>query len=77
MFVVVESPQTPEDDPEKRLRTLWEPDEFIKGCPEVQALAVRVEGRTVEPHVVRRLFPIVAQAAHGFFPSADHVLPAS
>ncbi len=65
------------DDPLQDLCPLWEADEFIKGCPEVQSLAVRVEGRTVEPQVVIRLFLSVAQAARGFFRSADQVLPAS
>ncbi len=33
VVVVVESPQTPEDDPEKRLRTRWEAGKFIDGLP--------------------------------------------
>ncbi len=71
------SPQALKDDPKQRLCSLWEADELIKGCPEVQSLAVRVEGRAAEPQVVMRLFLIVAQAARGFFRSADQVLPAS
>ncbi len=71
------SPQAPKDYPYQRLCSLWEADEFIKGCPEIQSLVVRVEGRTAEPQVDVRLFLIVAQAAHGFFRSTDRVLPAS
>ncbi len=51
--------------------------EFIKGCPEIQSLVVRVEGRAVEPQVVMRFFLVVAQAAHGFLLSLDQVLSAS
>ncbi len=47
--VVVESPQTPEDDPEKRLRMRWETGKFIDGLPKVQSPAVRVEGGATEP----------------------------
>ncbi len=33
VVVVVESPQTPEDDSEKRRRTRWETGKFIDGLP--------------------------------------------
>ncbi len=65
--VVVESPQTPEDDPEKRLRTRWETGKFINGLPKVQSLAVRVEGGATEPQVVVRLTFIIAYPARSFF----------
>ncbi len=51
-------------------------DKFIKGCPEVQSLAARSEVKAAEPKVVVRLFLIVAQAAHSFLRSVDHILPA-
>ncbi len=46
----------PEDYLGQCLRFRWERDELIKGCPEVQSLAVHVEGRAVEQLVVVRLF---------------------
>ncbi len=55
----------------------WGVDVFITGCPEIQSLVVRVEGRAVEPQVVMRSCLIVAQAAHGFLLSRDQVLTAS
>ncbi len=57
--------------------SLWEADKFIKGCPEIQALSVRVESWAAEPQVVIRLFLIVAQAARGFLRSVAQALPAS
>ncbi len=73
--VVVESPQTPEDDPGKRLRTRWETSKFIDGLPKVQSLAVRVEGVATEPQVVVRLIFIIAYPARSCFRSADQMLP--
>ncbi len=58
--VVVESPQTPEDDPEERLRTRWETGNFVDGLPKAQSLAVRVEGGATEPQVVVCLIFIIA-----------------
>ncbi len=49
VVVVVESPQTPEDDPEERLRTRRETGKFVDGLPKVQSPAVRVEGGVTEP----------------------------
>ncbi len=43
-----------------------EADEFIKGCPEAQSMAIRVEAWAAEPQVVVILFLIVAQAARNF-----------
>ncbi len=43
------SPLAPKDDPKQRLCSHWKADEFIKGCPGVQPLAVRVEGLAAEP----------------------------
>ncbi len=77
VVVVVESPQTPEDDPEKRLRTRWETNKLIDGLPKVQSLAVRVEGGTAEPQVVVRLIFIIAYPARSFFRSVDQMLPAA
>ncbi len=48
VVAVVKSPQTPEADPEKRLRTRWETVKFADGLPKVQSLAVRVEGGATE-----------------------------
>ncbi len=75
VVVVVESPQTPEDDPEERLRTRWETGTFIDGLPKVQSLAVRVEGGATETQVVVRLIFIIAYPARGFFRLVDQVLP--
>ncbi len=47
-----------------------------KECPEVQSLAVRVEGRATETQVVVLFFLVVAQAAQGFV-QVLQVLPAS
>ncbi len=63
VFVVVESPQTPEDDPEERLRTRWEMCKFVDGLPKVQPLAVRVKGGTTGPQVV----VIIAYPTSSFF----------
>ncbi len=54
--VVVLSPQTPDDDPEKRLHTHWETCKFVDGLPKVQSLAVRVKGgaEVVTTHFYRR-----------------------
>ncbi len=44
VVVVVESPQTPEDDPEERLRTRWETGKSVDGLrasDEQGAVAVR------------------------------------
>ncbi len=60
VVVVVLSPRTPEDDPEKRLRTYWETCKFIDGLPKAQSLTVRVKGGTTEPHVVVYLIFIIA-----------------
>ncbi len=49
---VVESPQTPEDDPEKRLRTRWKTVKFIDGLPKFQSLVVHVEDGATESQVV-------------------------
>ncbi len=57
--------------------SLWEADEFIKGCPEVQSLAVRVEGWAAESQAIIRFFLVVAQAARGFLLSVDQALPVS
>ncbi len=46
--VVVKSPQTPEDDPEKRLRRRWETGKCINGNAKAQPLAVRGKGGVVE-----------------------------
>ncbi len=75
--VVVESPQTPEDDPEKRLRTRWETGKFVDGLPKVQSLAIRVEGGATEPQVVVCLISIIASPARRFFRSVDQMLPAA
>ncbi len=77
LLVVVESPQTPEDDPEKRLRTRWETGKSIDGLPKVQSLGVRVEGGAAEPQVVVPLIFIIAYPARGFFRSVDQMLPAA
>ncbi len=77
VVVVVESPQTPENDPEKRLRTHWETGKFVDGLPKVQSLAVRVEGGATEPQVVVRLNFITAYPARRFFRSVDQMLPAA
>ncbi len=64
----------------KRLRMILSSacaDEFIKGCPEVQSLAVRVEGWAAEPQVVKRVFLGVTQAADSFLRSANQALPGS
>ncbi len=72
LVVVVESPQTPENDPEKRLRTRWETGKFIDGLPEIQSLAVRVEGGAMEPQV--RLIFIITCPARSLFRSVDQVV---
>ncbi len=77
VVVVVESPQTPEDDPEKRLRTRWETGKFVDGLPKVQSLAVRVEGGATEPQVVVCLIFIIAFPARSFFRSVNQMLPAA
>ncbi len=73
VVVVLYSPQAPEDDPEKRLRTRWEACEFIDGHSKVQSLVVRVKDKTTEPRVVVRLIFIVADPARSFFRSVDQV----
>ncbi len=60
VVVVAESPQTPENDPEKRLRPRWETGKFVDGLCKVQSLAVRVEGGATEPQVVVCLIFIIA-----------------
>ncbi len=55
VVVVVNSPQTPEDDTVKRLRTQWETCRFIDGHPKVQLFAVRVKGGSTEPRMSRAL----------------------
>ncbi len=77
IVVVVESSQTPEDDPEKRLRTHWESYKFVNGLPKAQFLAARVEGGTTEPQVVVCLIFIVADPSRSFFRSVDQMLPAA
>ncbi len=57
--VVVQSPQTPEDDPEKRLRTRSETCKFVDGLPKTQSLAVHVKGGTMEQQVVVGLIFII------------------
>ncbi len=49
VVVVVPSPQTPEDDPEKRLRTQREACKYIDGRPKVQPRVIRVKGGATEP----------------------------
>ncbi len=75
MLMLLLSPQTPEDDPQKRLRTQQEACTFIDGRIKVQPLVVRVKGGTTEPQVVVRLIFIVADPARSFFRSVDQVLP--
>ncbi len=77
VVVVVKSPQTPEDDPEKRLRTRWATGKFVDGLPKVQSLAVRVEGGATEPQVIVCLIFIIAYPARSFFRSVDQMLPAT
>ncbi len=74
MIVVVESPQTPEDDPEKRLRSRWKTGKFIDGLPKVQSLAVRVEGGATEPQVVVCLISIIAYPARSFVRTVGQML---
>ncbi len=69
------SPQTPEVDPEKRLRTLWETCKFGDGLPKVQSFAVRVEAGATEPQVVVCLIFIIAYPVRSFFRSFDQMLP--
>ncbi len=75
--VVVESPQTPEDNPQKRLHTRWETDKFMDGLPKVQSLAVRVEGGATELQLVVHLIFIIAYPARSFIRSVVHILPAA
>ncbi len=67
--------KTPDDEPEKRLRTQWEACKFIDGHLKVQPPAVRVKGRKTEPRVVLRFIFIVADSTRSFFRSVDQVLP--
>ncbi len=77
VVVVVQSPQTAEDDPEKRLRTRWETCKFIDGLHKVQSRVVRVKGGATEPQVVVCLIFIIAYPARSFFRSVDQMLPAA
>ncbi len=77
VVVVVKSPQTPEDDPEKHLRTRWETGKFVDGLPKVQSLAIRVEGGATEPQMVVCLIFIIAYSTRSFFRSVDQMLPAA
>ncbi len=67
VVVVVPSPQTPEDDPEKRLRTQREACKYIDGRPKVQPRVMRVKGGATEPQVVLGLKFIVADLTRSFF----------
>ncbi len=58
--VVVVSPQAPEINSKKCLRTWCEARTFIDGLPEVRSFAVLVECNTVKPYVVVWLFLVVA-----------------
>ncbi len=55
VVVVVESPETPEEDPGKHLRPRWETCNFFDGRTKVQPLAILVKGGTTESRVVVRL----------------------
>ncbi len=70
--IVAESPQAPEDNPERRQRPRWEASESML---ESQPLAVRFKSGTWAPQVGIRLIFIVADPTRSFFRFVDQVLP--